>query len=477
MRRVCIVLACIVFSFIVFITYNYFFIYHYEFVGGKEINVNVNSKFDDPGIILKYRGKKVKEYKGEKNIDFSNLGTVFIKYKINNSIFTRKVNVMDLEGPKITLNGPSEYDLEYKEEYEEFGYKAIDNYDGDVSDKVIVRGNVDSNKLSKYEITYKVFDKTANKTIVKRTINVVDNIEPTIEFNNNINRYSILNKSIDLNDYKAIDNYDGDVTDQVNIDGNVDFNKTGNYVLKYSVKDSNGNESVVNRKVNVQEKNTKGIPVLMYHWFYDDTKGEKAGNVNTHNYIAKSELIKQLKYLNDNDFYYPTWQELIDYIDGKIDLPKKSVIITDDDCVDSFFYVALPVFQEYKVPVTSFCITNKETWKNYTGAEYLDFESHTDSMHVRKCKTKWDGAVMCSTYDEIYEDIFKSVLKIKHTNAFAYPFGHYNDDTIEALKNNDIKLAFTINNGRVKKNSNKYKLPRVRISKSTSIDAFSKLVY
>ena len=35
---------------------------------------------------------------------------------------------------------------------------------------------------------------------------------------------------------------------------------------------------------------------------------------------------------------------------------------------------------------------------------------------------------------------------------------------------------FTINSGRVKRGANKYKLPRVRISKGTSISQYQKLV-
>ena len=153
------------------------------------------------------------------------------------------------------------------------------------------------------------------------------------------------------------------------------------------------------------------------------------------------------------------------------------VIITDDDCVPSFFNIALPIFQEYEIPVISFCITKKDTWQKYVDAPYLDFESHTNDLHTRKCKdTKWDGAVMCTQYEDIFNDIKTSIEKVGNTYSFAYPFGHYNDDTIEALKANGIKLAFTINNGKVKRKDNKYKLPRVRISKDTSINKYKELL-
>ena len=111
------------------------------------------------------------------------------------------------------------------------------------------------------------------------------------------------------------------------------------------------------------------------------------------------------------------------------------------------------------------------------GRAYLDFESHTDNLHERSCTNmNWNGAVMCKDYQTIYKDIKTSVNKVKNTYAFAYPFGHYNENTINALKANKVKLAFTINEGRVKKGSNKYLLPRVRISNGISIKSYAEKV-
>ena len=48
---------------------------------------------------------------------------------------------------------------------------------------------------------------------------------------------------------------------------------------------------------------------------------------------------------------------------------------------------------------------------------------------------------MCTDYETIYKDIQTSVNKIGSSYVFAYPFGHYNDDTIQALKDNNVVLA------------------------------------
>ena len=370
----------------------------------------------------------------------------------------------------ITLIGEDNIEVLVNNEYNDPGVEVIHN--NKKVDNYITTNNVDTSKLGTYEVVYQI-----QKIQKKRTVKVVDKEKPTIKLSDKAKKYHIKNTNIDLSTFVEVsDNYDTDMTDKVIITSDFDSKKSGVYNIKYTVSDSSNNESSIETTINVQEKEKEGIPVLMYHWFYDDTKGEKAGTVNSHNYISKTEFEKQIKYLKDSNYYFPTWNELIDYIDGKIDLPEKSVILTDDDCVNSFFTVALPILQKYEVPMTSFCITNKTNWQKYVGEPYLTFQSHTDSLHKRICKTYWDGAVMCNTYDTIYNDIKKSIEKVENTESFAYPFGHYNDNTIKALKENGIKLAFTINEGKVKRGANKYKLPRVRISSWTSISAYKKLV-
>ena len=477
-RKYFILLCVLCVSIVINIVYSFFFVYHIKLNGKENIVIDVNDNYKDQGINVRYRGKKYKDYKVDSSVDVSKIGDYEIKYTVGKKQIKRKVKVTDRKPPIITFSGDENYKVNINDKYEEPGYTASDNLDGDVTQNVSVKGEVDTSKIGEYKIYYTVSDSIGNETTKTRVVNVLDNEGPKITFNNQYNTYAILGKKANLNDFKAIDNLDGDVTSNVEIDSsNVNYDKGGIYEAIYKVKDSSGNETVINRKVNVQKKNTSGIPVLMYHWFYDDTINEKMTNINYHNYTSKTDLIKQLELLKKENFYYPSWNELIDYIDGKIDLPKHSIIITDDDCVNSFFRIALPLFQKYEIPVTSFCITNKSKWKKYIGEDYLDFESHTHNLHQRSCKNMtWNGAVMCKDYDTIYKDIKTSVDLVKNTYAFAYPFGHYNDDTIKALKNNKIKLAFTINEGRVKKGSNKYKLPRVRISRGISISSYEKKV-
>lgn len=62
----------------------------------------------------------------------------------------------------------------------------------------------------------------------------------------------------------------------------------------------------------------------MYHYFYDKSNGEIGENSN---YMEVSDFDNQMKYLSENNYYFPTWDEVASFIDGKQVLPEKSVVI------------------------------------------------------------------------------------------------------------------------------------------------------
>ena len=72
------------------------------------------------------------------------------------------------------------------------------------------------------------------------------------------------------------------------------------------------------------------------------------------------------------------------------------------------------------------------------------------------------------------DDITKNI--IGNCTIFCYPFGHYNDNAINVLKDAGYKLAFTTKSGRVYPGQNKFALPRIRMSKGISMSAFKEAV-
>lgn len=142
------------------------------------------------------------------------------------------------------LNGSSEVVLNVGQDYKEKGAKALFNLF-----RIKIEGKVDSNKVGTYKIKYYYF-----YSHITRTVKVIDKVSPTITLNGNIEFNLAINGEYNEPGFKAIDNYDKDITDKVIVDNKIDLTKPGTYEITYSVKDSSGNETSVTRKIFVNEK-------------------------------------------------------------------------------------------------------------------------------------------------------------------------------------------------------------------------------
>lgn len=220
--------------------------------GKEEIKINYKEKYKDPGYVAKIVTKDVsKKVKIKGKVNTKKLGTYELEYTIKNFIFTEKitrtVKVVDEEKPVITLKGSEEANVCPKKEYIEEGYEAKDNHDGKLTDKVTV-------KKEKEKWTYEVKDSSKNKDKKVRKITYSDKENPTIELSGSSPMYIITGNTYTEPGYKANDNCDGDLTEKVKVEGNVNINSAGTYTLTYTVEDESGNKAEAKRTVTVQNR-------------------------------------------------------------------------------------------------------------------------------------------------------------------------------------------------------------------------------
>lgn len=222
-----------------------------KLAGDKEVVSEFGEEYVDEGarvrkvaILFPLFGKEY-DYKVDNGVDVNNIGKYEYKYyaDFNGKHYeaVRNVEIKDTVGPVITLvSDPDGYTLP-NHSYEEEGFSAIDKHDGDVTDKVVRTDNGDN-------IVYQVTDSFGNSTEVVRTVVFDDRNAPVITFDDY--NFVQIGTSFD-NEYKAIDDADGDVTDKVQVEGTVDVNTAGEYTLKYSVSDAYGNKAETERVVKV----------------------------------------------------------------------------------------------------------------------------------------------------------------------------------------------------------------------------------
>jgi hypothetical protein len=116
--------------------------------------------------------------------NISKVGNYTVIYTVTNTKGltaqkTRRVAItkskFDTEGPVITLKGknPDTVLVRSSTSYKDPGYTAIDDFDGDVTDRVTVSGTVDMTRLKSYIISYTAKDNMTNSTTERRTVWVV----------------------------------------------------------------------------------------------------------------------------------------------------------------------------------------------------------------------------------------------------------------------------------------------------------------
>lgn len=256
--------------------------------------------------------------------------------------------------------------------------------------------------------------------------------------------------------------------------------------------DENGRLRIELRRLNGKlhnDKEAKSIPVLMYHHILKQKDIDKHGWGDNSSVLSLEAFNEQMEYLYENDFYVASLEELEMFIDGKLSLPEKTVVITFDDGYLSNAIYAYPVLQKYNFRATIFMIgyrvdgpqisfdpsdtqalSVKETTK-YT--DVFDYQSHTYNMH------DFNGSkvpiLMSASEEEVKQDLLKnkSLLNAKY---LAYPYGQYNDRVIRMAQETGHRLGFTINKGFVQEGSHKFRLSRNGISQSVTMKQFIELI-
>ena len=251
----------------------------------------------------------------------------------------------------------------------------------------------------------------------------------------------------------------------------IEFNHSLVYVSKEDV------EKIIS-STNTSKNYTNEIAVLNYHYVVSDNNenGEKT-ECKQSICITDTMFDSHIKYLKENHFYATSMRDLELYIEGKIQLPEKSVTLTFDDG----WYVArtINILNQYQMLGTLFLIGSLASPNDYS-SPYLEIHSHTWNMHkIGDCPSNIGrGGILCLDENTILEDLKKSRESLNNTTYFCYPFYDYNERAIELLKKAGFTMAFAgeLKDSKVRIGQDKYKIPRYVIVNTTSMDTFKKYV-
>ena len=207
------------------------------------------------------------------------------------------------------------------------------------------------------------------------------------------------------------------------------------------------------------------LPIVMYHQL---TKSEsRAGKY----VLIVEQFEKDLRFLKENGYETVTVNQLLDFSEGKGDLPEKSIMITFDDGCETLYSYALPLLKKYGFTAIGFAVgaladsyTELDDHNlNYSCLDWaeikemcnggiVDIQSHSYDLHKNTADRSGAAKKKTETFAQ-YKEFLSSdaaIMKEKmmaHTGkspvAFAYPFGSYSAESAEILAGCGIKMALT----------------------------------
>ncbi len=125
---------------------------------------------------LKFEATAYDEYDGDLTANIiETINDNKVTFKVSDSSgntaeITKDITYLDNASPIITLNGERTLYVNLNGKYQEQGATAEDNCDGNITNKIVTSGTVNTSTPGEYQITYEVTDSAGNKTSLVRKI-------------------------------------------------------------------------------------------------------------------------------------------------------------------------------------------------------------------------------------------------------------------------------------------------------------------
>lgn len=211
---------------------------------------------------------------------------------------------------------------------------------------------------------------------------------------------------------------------------------------------------------------SRKVPVIMYHSVCKTNVGEYV--------VSPDALRSDFKYLKDKGYTAVFVSDIIDYCDGKADLPPKPVLLTFDDGFFNNAYYAEKIAAEYGMKITVsvvgsyvaaedgkrkrspvYSYLNREELSRLGRGKIVEIANHTYDMHhtsPRKGVRRKKGESAEDYKNAIIADSEKCRELIKEscgysTEVFTYPFGCYSGGTNEILHSLGYRAILTCKGG------------------------------
>lgn len=226
------------------------------------------------------------------------------------------------------------------------------------------------------------------------------------------------------------------------------------------------------------------VAVLMYHHMTDASSDKPNPDI-----ISTTQFDDQLSYLQQKGYNFISLRQFIDYLNGG-SVPPNALLVTFDDGYESFSNLAYPIMESKGIPSVAFIITSATDNKKYGYIPHMTHEEleqvvagnlaevqcHTNKLHYQIDK-RHDALTARLTVNGVTEtdaEYKKRILADFATckdqlapinknpiDAFAYPYGMHNQESMDLVRDANIQYAFTVREDIATRKSNWLQIPRI----------------
>ncbi len=226
------------------------------------------------------------------------------------------------------------------------------------------------------------------------------------------------------------------------------------------------------------------IKVLMYHRVVEDDKQLDLYSWN----VTVSQLRRHLALLGKWGYTCINFEDYALYQQGRLNLPRKPVIMTFDDGYDEVHRNALPVMKEFGARATAFVLGDRSiktnTWDEQSGFEGASLMEAAQILEIREAGFEIGSHSM--THADLTtlpppealaevsrsKDILENLLGTP-VISFAYPFGAANVSIEKLVEEAGYEYGCGVYSGPPKFAHDKFNIRRIPITRKTNAVDFA----
>jgi peptidoglycan/xylan/chitin deacetylase (PgdA/CDA1 family) len=179
------------------------------------------------------------------------------------------------------------------------------------------------------------------------------------------------------------------------------------------------------------------IRVLLYHRVRGINEGKNAGDKAVDEKIFQ----KHIELLDRKGFVSLTFEDYLLYLNGKLNLPKKGVIITFDDGFEEIYTIAFPIMKKYGMRGVVFmvaepsaydrvCVNGGDSFNHLNPNQVLELHASGFEIGSHTLTHQNLTAILKENawHEIVHSRILLEILLNSKVKALSYPYGSVDKD-------------------------------------------------